>query len=708
MQIPQGPGGITSIGMMKVRSNEALARETEQRATVNQRPVVVDALAGYLETCWANAKQAKLPIEQQMLRNLRQRHGVYEPEKLAVIRAMGGSEVYMLLTSTKCRAAEAWIEDILKPVAERPWELRPTPIADLPPDIVDVITQEVLAVQNEILQQAAQAQQILPSALLAQEIRQYTEQRRDEVIEELQEEANRRAERMSEKIADQLAEGGWHDAFWSVVSDFVTLKAGILKGPVLRVRRKKTWGRQGNRWVPTIKLAMVPEFERVSPFDLYPEPGISHPDDGYVFERHRLTAGDLESFMGVPGFNVEAIRQALADYRGGGLREDLYPDAERRLLEFGQTDTANLKWIEALEFWGSVPGKWLMEHGVTAPDMDPDREYEVNVWKIGRHIIRAVLNPDKQGRKPYSVGGYEKVPGSFWWKGVPELMGDLQDVCNSVGRALANNSMLASGPLVEVDVDRVGDKTTFLHPWKIYESSNRQMSEQPAVRFYQPQIIVQPLLQAFDFFMTMAEDQTNIPRWSHGNSNMGGAGGTSSGLSMLMTAATRGMKKVISHIDNMTAGAIERLYDYNMAYDPDDTIKGDCRVMARGTSALVEKEQRIVRRNEFLATTGNPIDVQLVGPKNRLRMLIQQANDLGLEVDRPDDNELQEILQQVAMQIAATQAPKGAQPVGAPAQPKGSLPPPAAPQTLDDAGRPAGGQEEALAQTPEGVTPGVA
>jgi hypothetical protein len=698
--------GVASLGLVAYRSNDALAREAEARvAATAPATQVLDRLSGHIESCWAKAKQAKIPIETAMLKSLRQRHGVYEPSKLAVIQQMGGSEVYMLLTSTKCRAAEAWIEDILRPVAERPWHIEPTPIADLPPEKEEEIKADVLGTYREVMSQAMQAQEQLPSLLLADEIKKYAAGQKDKVAKEVQLEAKERAERMSLKIADQLAQGGWHEAFAAVISDIVTLKAGVLKGPVLRHRKTKQWGKGAEgTWAPVLQKELVPEFDRVSPFDLYPAPGSRSPDDDYLIERHRLTRSDLISFLGVPGYSEEKIRLCLAEYGTAGLREELPTDSERRLFEHGTSDTSNLTGIEALQFWGSVPGSYLVEWGMSPDGLDPELEYEVDAWRIGRHVIRAVLNPDSLGKKPYSVASYEKVAGSFWGKGVPELMSDLQDLCNTVARALANNAALASGPLVEVDTGRVDDGTTAIYPWKIFGSTNQQMVDGAAVKFYQPQIIVDPLLKAFDFFMLMAEDQTNIPRWSHGNSNMGAAGGVASALSMLMTAATRGFKKVISHVDDMSASCVSRLYDYNMLYDPDESIKGDCRIVARGTSALMEKEQKTLRRTEFLAQTGNPIDVQLVGAKNRLKMLLQQARDLGLEPEEPE--ELEEIVAQVMQFIQQQGAPAGSQPVGAPSQPPGGAPPGPAPKMLDAAGNQAGGMDGAPMMNQPGVTPG--
>jgi hypothetical protein len=237
---------------------------------------------------------------------------------------------------------------------------------------------------------------------------------------------------------------------------------------------------------------------------------------------------------------------------------------------------------------------------------------------------------------------------------------------------------------VEVNSDRCNDNEE-LWPWKIWQASNKQMSEQPAVRFNQPTCVVGPLLSVYQFFETMAEDQTGIPRWAHGNANVGGAGGTASGLSMLMTNASRNIKEVVAHIDNVVAAAIGRAYDYNMAYDPDDSIKGDCRAVARGTSSLLAKEQKMVRRTEFLAATANPMDAQLLGLRNRAKLLIQQARDMEMEID--EDSELEKTIQQLAQRLAAGPAQSSPQ---------------AAPQTLDAAGNPAGGTDVNAFQNQEG------
>ena len=90
--IPTNIPGVSTVGLVKIRNNEALALEDAERQAFLTSPeeVAIPALSGYLRSCWGKAKMAKIPIEQQMLRNLRQRYGIYENDKFAAIQKMGG------------------------------------------------------------------------------------------------------------------------------------------------------------------------------------------------------------------------------------------------------------------------------------------------------------------------------------------------------------------------------------------------------------------------------------------------------------------------------------------------------------------------------------------------------------------------------------------------------------------------------------------
>ena len=129
----------------------------------------------------------------------------------------------------------------------------------------------------------------------------------------------------------------------------------------------------------------------------------------------------------------------------------------------------------------------------------------------------------------------------------------------------------------------------------------------------------------------MADDHSGIPAYLYGDLNVHGAGRTSSGLSMLMGSAGKGIRQVIMYIDaDAIKPIIERQFIYNMRYDPDERIKGDVNIVPRGAANLATKEQMNARRVEFLTATANPIDAEIMGRDGRAAVLRELAKSLQL------------------------------------------------------------------------------
>ena len=123
--------------VLQVIGNEELVKKEKEEAQKameeRQNEAVILGLASYMRECWDAARQAKKPIENIMLKGLRQRNGEYEADKLAQIQAQGGSDIYMMITEVKCRAAESWLRDILLDTGTPPWDIQSTPIPELSP-----------------------------------------------------------------------------------------------------------------------------------------------------------------------------------------------------------------------------------------------------------------------------------------------------------------------------------------------------------------------------------------------------------------------------------------------------------------------------------------------------------------------------------------------------------------------------------------------
>lgn len=685
--------GSASVSPMRLVSNTEIEqmREDERRAAEKrQGQEHIIQLSAELRRKWEAAKNAKRDIEQEMLRDYRQRNGQYDPDKLAEIRQQGGSEIYMMLTSVKCRAAEAWIRDVMLPADTDPWSLKPTPEPELPPDMEARIGRQV---GMEAARQEAQ----MGTPMTPQEMAERTEEVRQEFEKRLRDQAEDVAERMQHTITDQFHEGGWRTAMDEAISDVVTTKAGFIAGPIVRRKRKLRWTRGEDGFEPSVEDRLVLEFERVSPFDIYPAPDAVDINDSYVFRRHRLSRTELESMLGVEGYDDAAIRAVLDEYNDRGYQEYEAIDQQRQHIE--QRDQSEYfndsNKIEALQYFGPASGKDLQDWGLEVDD--PARQYEVEAWLVGSWIIKAVISDDPVKARPLAKASYEKIPGAFWGKGVAELMRDTQTMCNAAARALANNMGIASGPQVIVnDIKRIpaGEQITALYPWKVWQFEPDSMattSHRPPLEFFQPNSLAKELMEIYDYYARLADDYTGIPAYAYGQQSDSGAADTASGLSMLLQQTSKGIRRVIAHIDiGLVEPTVYLQYLHNMLYMDDESVKGDLTVEAQGSQSLVAREQEQVRRTEFLKATTNEFDMSIIGRAGRAALLRESAKNLNIDVDEvvpdPDQIRREEAMRKRMMMAQGMPAEEEAAPgQQAPSQSKE--------QKTNPDGSPAGGPE---------------
>ncbi len=621
---------IASVASVVSRQrNEVL---TKRQLDERQNEPVLLGIAAYLRVCWDAAVAAKRPIEKVMLKALRQRNGTYEPDKLQAIKLHGGSGVFMMLTEVKCRGAESWLRDILMDDGTPPWALSPTPKPDLPDDQEKLIT-------DIVAQYVTDAIQALGKAPTPEEMAQLKETAAQELRFARLKDAQERADRMQTKIEDQFIQGGWPESFNEFITDLTTFPAAFVKGPIVRRQRKLEWTQdQAGKTVAQTTEVLAPEYDRADPFMIYPEPGVTNINDGYLFEHHPMPRHELAALIGVPGYDSAAIREILDTGPGSSWvtqADKTEKDAEERKFSVDQRPTDI---FDALQFWGKISGKMLIEWGLSEKEVpDPQREYDAEVWLVGNYVIKALLNYDPLGEKPYAKTSFIRTPGAFWGKGIPEIIEDLQNVCNAAVRALVNNLGIASGPQVEVNTERVpvGEDISEVYPWKIWQVLNDPLgSSAPAVRFNQPNDNSAQLIGVYDKFSKLADDHSGVPSYIYGDLNVQGAGRTASGLSMLMGSAGKGIRQVVMHIDSdIIKPVVQRQFVYNMRYVEDESIKGDVQIVPKGAINLAVKDTVNVRRVEFLNATANQYDMEIIGKSGRAAVLREVAKGLQMPAE---------------------------------------------------------------------------
>lgn len=640
--IPVPAANVSTFGVMGRVLSPEQSRPQPTPSSVDNPPAHVDALAGHVTKCWHAARTAKIQnVEPRMLSAVRRRRGEYDPVKLAEIRKTGGSEIFMMLSSNKCRAASSWLRDTYSGAgADKPWHTRPTPVPEIPPDMMEEAMMEAKDSAQQYIMTTGQQPSVAGMRQLMLRIR-------DRMMADIQAQAREGAERMEHHIEDQLVEGGFRQAFSAFLDDLTTFPTAILKGPVIRRKPQLAWVQEGEGWTAKVETKLVKEWERVDPFRFYPSPYSTTIEDGYTIEHHPMSRRALTELIGVEGYSEEAIRKVLDLHGRGGLRNWLTADTSKMAAE-GRVDPSLTgvgdgdPRIDALEFKGNVSGKMLKEWGLDKAQVpDEAKEYDCEVWLIGHIVIKATLNADPLARKNYYAASYEMIPGMFWGNSVIDLISDCQDACNGAARALMNNMGLASGPQVAVNVQRMpaGEAITSIYPWKIWQfESDPFGSTAPPIEFFQPATNAQELMTVYEKFSVLADEFSGIPRYMTGDASVSGAGRTASGMSMLMSNAGKTIKQVISNIDtHVIEPALYRLHYLNML-DPeiDPALKsGDLRVEAEGARSLVAKEQTQMRRNEFLQIALNsPVAQQVIGMDGAAALLREGAKGLDMATDQ--------------------------------------------------------------------------
>lgn len=598
---------------------------------------VDSALAGHVRAAWGRNKLAKERIDQILLKCLRARRGVYSAAEISSMQqANGGMNiVWADLTETKCRAASAWIREIVLPVGEQPWGVDPTPLPDLPADIKQATVRKAISQGQALMQQTAEAGGgVMDPQEFRDVVRELGEKLRDDAEKTYAAKAKQRALRMQEVIADRLAQGGYTEAMDAFVEDFVTYPAALVKGPIYARHKTLTWGAG---FTPKVANNPAQSWEHVSPFDIYPAPSSKSPQQGDFIERIKFRREELFDLKGLPGYKDEEIDKALRDYSNGHMEGWLWTEAERQRLE-QETTYMFLSppgVIDALNYWGSIPGWKLMSYGV--PDLEQTREYECNVVLCGRFVLYAAVNADPLHQRPYRKACYDEIPGAFWGRSIPDLAATSQKMCNSIACSLADNLSISSGPQVWVHADRFadGEQSLEMFPWKLWQlKSDPTQGVNPGIGFFQPSSNADSLMATYEKWEIRADDATGIPRYSYGNERAGGSADTATGLSMLMNNAAKGLRRAISSIDlNVIAPTINDTFTNEMLYNPDESIKGDCIVVPRGAAAILIRESAQQRRLQFLGLTANPIDAPIIGAKHRAALLRETAAAMELPVD---------------------------------------------------------------------------
>lgn len=633
---------------------------------------VASSLGQRLLADFREREQARWPYEQRWLKDLRQVKGIYEPEVYAQLSRDERSRAFLRLTRSKAYTILARLMDLLFPAnGDKNWEIEPTEL----PDIPDYLAQQAAQIVQGEIAQMAQAD---PEAMQGFD----QDARLWQVAKEL---AKQASTLMGEEMEDQLSDGRqkYRATIRKVVRSALWYGSGFLKGPMVDSKTIKRWGQAPQvdeasgqtfqAWGIQEQQVDRPYFDAPSIWNVYPDMSVAELHDGTgIFERHVVTRHELSMVIAKqPRFDSAKIREYVAaipdgDYESKDFEDALLNLADERESE-GYTAPKGKRRYELIEYWGFVSGAELAESGIETGEDAMADEYRANVWMLGPVVVKAVLHPFDGIDLPYYAFYFDKDESSVFGEGVPSTMRDIQSLFNAAIRAAADNAAMASGPVGECNIDLLEpgeiDTADQIRPRRIFLRKGRGADAQfPAYRFFTIPSNVSEFMAFAQFIQEYGDETTNIPRFLQGESNgVKGAGKTASGLSMLMGAANISLSDLVKGFDDgITIPFITALYQWNMQFNPREDIKGDMLVKARGSTALMAKEQRTQAINNVLMASNNQTDVPYIKRGDLWRDLVV-AMDLPADRARTDD-EVQELqaqqqapieqaLQQVVAQV---------------------------------------------------------
>lgn len=485
---------------------------------------IVTSLAAFVRLEYENAKDNKESsgVNKKLTSSQNAYNGIYDAEIQQAINNQGGSNVYRRLTASKVDSLQSWLNEIL---SEKYWHMTPTPIPELSDKLKNEIIYHAAKTGMQILSNQPQTPEIIEEA--KETTYRTVDILQQEFLDKIRKEASIRCDKMQTEMEDQLIDGDFDTILSNFILYYGIYQTAFLKGPIVRIKRVIKYDENGKSIVRE-KPCLC--WYCPSPMDMYFSADTTNIYEGELFESVIYSRDELSLMKQLPNYNKEAIDRVLRKKQystSSDIDTDDYIKQERREIENrNNTTILNSNMFKGVEMYGAVAGYLLKQWGLNSIE-DENASYEANIIMIEDEIIMATLNEDPLNRRPYYSASYKPIPNSIWGMSLPESMSDVQRMCNGAVRAMADNMSLASGPMVAYDLAQLPpeEDVTSLYPWKVFTfDGSRGYNTRKAVEFFQPNNNVEQLVSVYMNWKSEADNVTNIPSFSLGNTNVSGAG----------------------------------------------------------------------------------------------------------------------------------------------------------------------------------------
>lgn len=594
-------------------------------------------------------------LEQQWLKNLRQYKGKYDPEIDAKIPA-DRSRVYPKDTHTKVTGFVAKMMEMMFPASDSNWDVVPTPLPNIPQEDINRIIQELQAKKAQAAQGQAQEGQPPPQPEPVTS---------SEIEQAVQAFAKERAYGMKIQCQDQLSDlGGEQTDYPSLCKQVIRSGGiygfGVLDGPQSRTQIERRWvpDPMTGQFIAEEQEVSRPYYEFVRVWDIYPDLSArSWRGQEGIFRKYVFVRPGLRQLADREDFKGQVIKEYLRDNQTGNYTVPTYESDLDNLRHISNVAKQDKRKYEVIRYYGYLSGKELQLSGVEIPETHLDVDVLADIWLLDDKVIKADTAPF--GENPadiYHAFIYEDdEDSSLTGTGLTEVLRDAQMRLCSVDRATQDNMAMVAVPIMELNEDLLArgyEVTRITAGATIRREGNGADANAPAVRQLAVQSHIPELLNMRRSLTQIMDTESNLPSWMLGDAQpLGEAFRTSNNMSMMQGGANMLTKDVVRSFDRFTSSVIGSLVQWNMEFNPDNSIKGDYQVQARGNMSLVAKEVRGAALDQLLQTL-TPEERALVKTRD---LLIERFKARDLPIDNiVDEKEAEQIL--AAMQQAQAQS----------------------------------------------------
>ena len=517
------------------------------------------------------------------------------------------SKVVVNIVRSKCELAEGRFADILLPVDDRNWGLKVTPVPELVWDLKD--TRPAVKVDGSPLINPQTGQQATNA----------------EVARAKLEKAQDKMHLMEQEINDQLTECNYNGECRKVLRDAIRLGTGILKGPNVIKKLKKAWilHTDGERCVHVLEIKedMRPASKRVDPWNVYPDPNCG--DDikraDYIWERDFILPREIRQLMGVEGYFKKQLLKVLEEEP---IRTQVSLDKHNNFTVYSEPiekGRAYEKW----EYYGDISREYLEALEIDIPESKANSmSLSGCVVFINDRPVKVILNPLDTEDLPYDFFQWTTVNDSVWGIGIPRILIWTSRVITAAWRAMMDNAGDSAGANIVISNDIEPDDGK----WEIAGRKIwRALGETEDVRKAFAQFQVANNQAQFENIIKLALEfvdmETSLPMIFQGEK--GKVPETLGATNIMVDANNVALRpRVKLWDDNITRPHLTRYYDWNMQYNPRSDIKGDFSVDARGTSELLEKNQRAQMLIPIIKLREDPFFAGLIDWSKAIRQLL--------------------------------------------------------------------------------------